>query len=137
MVDIVKSSPECAKLFLEEIINEGSGLDEDILSVLFESPDSNTQTHLGRVIKFMLCSLKETEKELILSEEIETVKTTNNEGVSSENIRYKSVALRFFTAMIALLPSSARHWRRFDAFLDLFYGFAIHSADEIAIEIET
>ena len=137
MVDIVKSAPECAKLFLEEIINEGTGIDEDILAVLFESPDSNTQTHLGRVLKFMLCSLKETEKELILSEEIETVTSTNGEGAKTENIRYKSVALRFLTAMIALLPSSARHWRRFDAFLDLFYGFAIHSADEIANEIET
>ena len=109
---------------------------EVLWEVLFECGDKATQKDLARIIKFALCQLKEVEKDIALAGAVETISTevTDDDGVTQtrQEQRSKAVCVRFVTHMIEQLADRApRHWRKFDAFLDIFYSFMVHSADDV------
>lgn len=137
MIDIMKSRPEITKGFIEKMSDLPNS--EVLWEVLLECGDKHAQTHLARVVSFALCHLKLQEKDAALSQEMETVQKrfTDSDGVehSVDEEHSKSACIRFLIMMTSLLSERApKNWRKFDAFLEIFYNFMVFSAEDIACE---
>ena len=140
MLKIAKSKPEISAAFLRGLLDDNNG--EVLMEILFECTDKNTQTTFGNVIKYMLCQVKEAEKDLIESQEKESVereeKDTDGKTVTKTEERHKSIALRLLTTLLGHMDLRApRAWNRFGAYLELIAGFITLSADDVEKEIET
>ena len=94
---------------------------------------------LSRVLKYALCQLKIEEKELALSKETETVERvfTDTDGVEHKQMveQSKAVCVRFIEQMVGLLPErAAKNWRKFDAFLEIFFAMMVYSPLDIELD---
>lgn len=123
MIDILKSQPQITKPFIEKMCSFAES--EVLWEVLLECNDKNAQKHLSRVVKYALCQLKMDEKELALSQAMDTYteKVTQDDGTEVEEERQvpKAVCVRFMFNMVKLLEERApKNWRKFDAFIDIF-----------------
>lgn len=138
MLQICKSDPKITAGFLAGLMDEDGA--EVFFEILFDCTDKNTQNTFGRVIKYMLCQLKMHEKDLVASEEKETIEReeVDDKGTSviKTEERPKSIALRFFNILIGHLDLRApRAWNRFEAYLDIIAGFATQGPEEVLNEI--
>jgi len=95
MIDILKTSDELCATFMRVILDDYDA--HDIWEILIDGKSEHAQKHVARVIKFLLCKLKMTEKDLIEAETMETVniKYTDEDDVEQEEekTRPKSLAL--------------------------------------------
>lgn len=135
MIEILGSRPDLSQGFLSRLCEFPAS--EVLWEILFECGDKATQGDLAKVIKFALCQLKVVERDLALSGETESVTSTfvDDDGVEQQasEERPKAVCLRFMTHMVEQLAERApKHWRKFDAFLDIFYSFMAHSAEDVS-----
>jgi len=69
MIKIAKGNPEISATFLKALMDDNDA--ELVMEVLFDCSDKPTQRHLSRVIRYMVCQLKEHEMALIESGEKE------------------------------------------------------------------
>lgn len=70
-----------------------------------------------------------------MEQETVTNSFTDSEGNarSSQESRPKAICIRFITMMTELLAERApNNWRKFEAFLEIFYSFMVYSAEEVA-----
>ena len=65
MISIFVKDTELARGFLLGLIEEDNG--DLLLECMLTSSDKDTRTHIGRLMKFLLCHLKMEEKDLILN----------------------------------------------------------------------
>ena len=106
------------------------------MEILFDCNDRTTQRSISRVVRYMLCQLKEVEREMIENEEMETIEyEEENEKGEMEKVtdqRPKAVSLQFLKLLLNNLHKrAARAWRKFECYLEIFFSFAVHSADDI------
>lgn len=137
MIDILNSRPDVVKAFIGKMAEFPDS--QTLWEVLFDCNDKNAQKCLSRVIKFALCKLKEIEKDVALSGATErvTIKFFDSDGnlVSQEIEQPKATCIRFVTLMTEQLTERApKAWRKFDSFLEIFFSFMVHSADDIVKE---
>jgi len=71
MISIFVKDVELAKGFLLGLIEEDNG--ELLLECMLTSSDKDTRSHIGRLMKFLLCHLKVVEKDLILNNTMESI----------------------------------------------------------------
>ena len=140
MIDILKSRPEITKPFITSMCDMSNS--EVLWEVLLECSDKNAQKQLSRVIKYALCQLKMEERESALASELETITRTftDSDGVSQESSEQvpKAICIRFVTLMTELLTERApKNWRKFEAFLEIFYAFMVFSTEDIDAGKET
>ena len=74
MIDILKSSGEACRDFMEALLDDDDA--EAVMEILFDCPDKPARRHLTRVIRYLVCRLKEVEKELILANECDITTET-------------------------------------------------------------
>ena len=74
MIDILKSSGEACRDFMEALLDDDDA--EAVMEILFDCPDKPARRHLTRVIRYLVCRLKEVEKELILANECDVTTET-------------------------------------------------------------
>jgi len=137
MMDILASNPNLSKGFLARMCEFPES--EVLWEVLFDCNDKSTQKDLARIVKFALTQLKEIEKDLALAGETDSVITTFTDADGVEQTateeRPKAVCLRFMAHMVEQLSDRApKNWRKFDAFLEIFFSFMVHSTDDIRME---
>ena len=134
MVDTLKSQPEMSKIFLGRMCEFPAS--EVLWEIMFECQDKHTQQQLAKIIKYALCQLKEIEKEDAIAQTQVTVTRTfkDDQGVEQtvQEQKPKAICVRFLMHMVEQLAERApKNWRKFDAFMDIFFGFMVNSANEV------
>lgn len=81
MVDILKSSDEACLEFMQTLLDDDDA--EPVMEILFDCPDKIARKNLIRIIRYLVCRLKEIEKDKIIANEFdittETYTTYNGE----------------------------------------------------------
>ena len=136
MIDIFKKDDRLCKNFFDSLLNENNA--ECIFEILFDCTDKVAQVNVARLLKYLLCRLKELEKDEILSGATETVVEKSiefGEEVVREHQIPKSVAAKFMNVhLFHLQGRAAKSWARFDYYLDIIKAFGLNSAEELEKE---
>jgi len=125
MISIFKQDKKLIVSFCTAIIENNNG--EAMLEILLDCTDQLARTTIAFLFKFLLCSLKEIEKEELLSLEEETL--TQNDQVITQP---KAICARYMNLFSGLLNTRvAKAWPRFENFLDMVCSFVLYSSNEI------
>ena len=65
MIEILQSSDLICKQWMEELLEEDDA--EPVQEILFDCDDNSARRNLIKVIRFLVCRLKEIEKDMVLS----------------------------------------------------------------------
>ncbi len=122
MIQIFKQDPSLIKAFCASIIDHNHG--EALLEILLDCTDQLARSTIAYLFKFLLCSLKEIEKEYLLSGAEETI--THDGAIVTQP---KAICARYMNLFTSLLYTRvAKAWPRFENFLDLLCSFALYSS---------
>ena len=125
MISIFKQDKKLVAQFCTSIIDHNNG--EALLEILLDCTDQLARSQIAYLFKFLLCSLKEIEREELLSLQEETI--THNDQTFTQP---KSVCARYMNLFSGLLNTRvAKAWNRFENFLDVISSFALFSSEEI------
>lgn len=102
-------------------------LDQDdgnyLLELLLECPDVVSRSNIANLLKYVVNTLKVSEKDYLY--EIEKIETTGENGEKTFIQRPKALSARFIHKCFSVLNTQvAKNWSRFDNFLELLYSFA-------------
>jgi len=128
MVSILKSSDKACLDFMKSLLDDDDA--EVVMEILFECPDLHARRNLIRIIRYLVCRLKEIEKDAILANEFDELEETyvNIYGEQGSRTRYepKALVLRFLALLKAFMPTrAARGWKFIDTYMDLLYSFGV------------
>jgi len=111
------------------------------MEILFECSDKVAQANVARLIKYLLCRLKITEKEHLLTGATEIFKEKrmdDGKEVVIEHSLPKAVCARWINVLLYHLKDrAAKSWSRFEFYLDIIKAFGISSAEDVEKELET
>ena len=74
MIEILKSSDKVCIDFMRELLDDDDA--EPVLEILFDCSDTTAGRSLIKVIRYLVCRLKEIEKDLVLSGVTDTITVT-------------------------------------------------------------
>mmetsp|Transcript_7040 Transcript_7040/g.9807 ORF Transcript_7040/g.9807 Transcript_7040/m.9807 type:complete len:81 (+) Transcript_7040:1996-2238(+) len=74
MIEILKSSDKVCIDFMRELLDDDDA--EPVLEILFDCSDTTARRSLIKVIRYLVCRLKEIEKDLVLSGVTDTITVT-------------------------------------------------------------
>lgn len=74
MNDILKSSDSACLDFMRTLLDDDDG--EPAMEILFDCSDKLARRYLGRILRYLICRLKDIEKDAILANEFDTVEET-------------------------------------------------------------
>ena len=98
-----------------------------LLELLIDCPDTIARGNAAHTLKVVLCKLKVLEKDLLISNEQETVTVDG-----AEVTRPKALSARFMELLTSMLNTRvAKQFTRFENCLDLISAFALYSAEEV------
>jgi hypothetical protein len=128
MISILKSSDKACLDFMSSLLDDDDA--EVVMEILFECPDMHARRNLIRIIRYLVCRLKEIEKDVIIANETDEIEETyvNIYGEQGTRIRYepKSLVLMFMALLKAYMPTrAARGWKFIDTYMDLLYAFGV------------
>ncbi len=137
MIDIFKKDDALCRNFVSSLLNENNA--ECIMEILFECTDKVSQANVARLVKYLLCRLKELEKDDLISGATEvfteTRKGDGEEAIEHKHILPKAICAKFMNVLLYHLKErAARSWARFDNYLEIIKAFGINSAEDIENE---
>lgn len=88
LIDILKSSDQACLEFMQTLLDEDDA--EPVMEILFDCPDKISRKYLIRIIRYLVCRLKEIEKESILANLVDTVTETCNDIYGEQVTRQRS-----------------------------------------------
>ena len=95
MIKILKSSDQVCKDFMQELLDDDDA--EAVLEILFDCSDSMARRNLIKVIRYLICRLKEIEKDEVLSGATDSITQTfmtiHGEQGSREMLQPRSLCL--------------------------------------------
>lgn len=74
MIDILKGSDSACLDFMSTLLNDDDG--EPVMEILFDCIDKMARKYLMRIIRYLICRLKDIEKDAILANEFDTIDET-------------------------------------------------------------
>lgn len=74
MIDILKGSDSACLAFMSTLLNDDDG--EPVMEILFDCIDKMARKYLMRIIRYLICRLKDIEKDAILANEFDTIDET-------------------------------------------------------------
>ena len=90
---------------------------------MLECPDPVSRTNVADLLKYVVNTLKMTERDTLY--DTEKVEVENDKGEKSTIERPKALSARFILRCFSVLNTmAAKNWSRFDNFLELLYSFA-------------
>lgn len=128
MMDILKSSDEACLEFMQAMLDDDDA--EPIMEILFDCPDKIARRNLIRIVRYLLCRLKEIEKEKILANEFDVLTETftnyMGETVTRQVREPRSLALKFIYLLKSLMSTrAARSWKIIDTYMEIFFSFGV------------
>lgn len=135
MIDIFAKDDKLVRDFVKSLLDANNA--KVVMECLLDCDDACTRINVGHLIKYLLCRLKEIERDQLLSGEKETIKETVFDKVADKEValeleRPVSVAARFINHMVSLFNNwVAKQWKRFDCYNDILLSFGIHSSEEV------
>ena len=128
MIDILKSSDKTCTDFMKSLLEDDDA--EVVMEILFDCPDMHARRNLIRIIRYLICRLKEIEKDTIIANEFDEIEETYVNIYESQCTRIrevpKSLVLRFMELLKALMPTrAARSWKVIDTYMELFHSFGV------------
>ena len=137
MIKILKSSDQVCLDFMQELLDDDDA--EPVFEILFDCSDSMARRNLIKVIRYLVCRLKEIEKDEVLSGATdsitETFMTIHGEQGSREVLEPRSKCLKFMSIVMALMTTrAARNWKQIDTYMEVLLAFGAQSAEDIERE---
>ena len=138
LIEILKSSDEACCTWMQELLDEDDA--EPVLEILFDCEDTSARRNLIKVIRFLVCRLKEIEKDLVLSGAHDTITESYinfyGEQAVREKLEPRALVLKFMSHVMALMTTrAARNWKQIDSYMDLIFSFAVQEPSDIDKEI--
>lgn len=138
MIEILKSSDEVCKDFMRTLLDEDDA--EPIMEILFECTKSNARGSLIKIIRFLVCRLKEIEKDEILAALTDTTTETFIDIYGEQGTRQKSepraLCLKFMANVKAYMSTrAARAWKIIDTYMDLLFSFGVQGSNDVEKEM--
>lgn len=128
MIEILKSSDQACLDFMETMLDDDDA--EPIMEILFDCPDKIARKNLIRIIRYLLCRLKDIEKDKIMANEFdvltETFTTYSGETATRQILEPRSFALKFIKLLKSIMSTrAARSWKLIDTYMDIFFSFGV------------
>lgn len=126
MIKILKSSDEVCSFWMEELIDEDDA--EPVLEILFDCEDTAARRNLIKVIRYLVCRLKEIEKDLVLSQAHNTITENYIDEYGAYKVRTllepRALVLKFMSIIMGNMSiRAARNWKQIDTYLELLLSF--------------
>lgn len=116
LIEIMKQDESLCGAFLHQLWEEDRW--SYIMEILLECTDVQARTQIGNLMKFIINTLKKTERAKLF--EIETVTCTDVKGETYTVQQASSICARFILKCLSLLNTQvAKNWARFDSFLEI------------------
>ena len=136
-MNILKSSDQACLDFMQEIVDNDEG--ETVMEILFECPDKLARNHLIRIIRYLVCRLKEIEKDKIMANEFDTITETYVNIYGETGTRQikepRSLSLKFLGLLKGEMHSrAAKSWKQIETYMDLLFSFGVQSAQDVEDE---
>ena len=112
---------------------------EAVMEILFDCPDRIARKNLIRIIRYLVCRLKEIEKDKIIANEFdvttETYTTYTGETATRQQQEPRSLVLKFMQLLRSLMSTrAARSWKIIDTYMEIFFSFGLQSAQDVESE---
>lgn len=138
MIEILKSSDEVCKDFMQTLLDEDDA--EPVMEILFECVKSNARQSLIKIIRFLVCRLKEIEKDEILAALTDTTTETFIDVYGEHGTRQKSepraLCLKFMANVKAYMSTrAARSWKIIDTYMELLFSFGVQGSSDVEKEM--
>lgn len=140
MIDILKSSDAACIEFMQTLLDDDDA--ESVMEILFDCPDKIARKNLVRIIRYLICRLKEIEKDKILANEFDVITesyTTYTGETSQRQLREpRALVLKFMAMLQSLMPTrAARSWKIIETFMEVLFSFGVQSAADVENEYGT
>ena len=138
LINILKSSDKACIDFMKQLLDDDDA--EVVMEILFDCPDMHARRNLIRIIRYLVCRLKEIEKDAILGNEFDEIEETYVDIYKRQCTRSrkvpKALVLRFLDLLKAFMPTrAARSWKLIDTYMELLHSFGVQSASDVENEI--
>ena len=138
MIGILKSSDEACLEFMQAMLDDDDA--ETVMEILFECADKLARKNLIRIIRYLICRLKDIEKDKIIANEFdiitETFTTYNGETGTKQIKEPRSLVLKFMLLLKCQMKTrAARSWKIIDTYMEIFFSFGLQSAQDVDLEI--
>ena len=137
MIKILKSSDNACKFFMQELLEDDDA--EPVMEILFDCNDSLARRNLIKVIRYLICRLKEIEKDEVLSgvtdTQTQTVVNMHGEQVYREILTPRALCLKFMAEIfVNMRTRAARNWKIIDTYMDVLLSFGVQSPEDVEKE---
>ena len=85
MIEILKSSDAACLEFMQTMLDDDDA--EPVMEILFDCPDKIARKNLIRIIRYLVCRLKEIEKDKIFANEFDIITETYTTYTGETNTR--------------------------------------------------
>ena len=128
MIGILKSSDEACLEFMQALLDDDDA--ETVMEILFECADRLARKNLIRIIRYLICRLKDIEKDKIIANEFdivtETFTTYNGETGTKQHKEPRSLVLKFMLLLRCVMKTrAARSWKIIDTYMEIFFSFGL------------
>lgn len=128
MIAILKSSDQVCLDFMTSLLDEDDA--EPIMEILFECTKYNARKSLIKIIRFLVCRLKEIEKDLVLAGLTDTITETFTDIYGEQGTKQKheprALCLKFMANVKAYMTTrAARAWKIIDTYMELIFSFGV------------
>lgn len=137
MIEIMKSSDEACRDFMEALIDEDEAI--AVQEILFECTDKTARRNLMRIIRYLVCRLKEIEKNEIINDltdkTTETCVNCYGEQVTREVYEPRALVAKFMKLFQGMMFNRAtKSWKQIDSYMELLLSYGVQSAEDVENE---
>ena len=114
LLEILKGSDQACLDFMESLMDEDEA--EPIMEIMFDCTNSHARSSIIRLVRYLVCRLKEIEKDGIFANEFNVTSETVIDSLGQRSTRQvrepQTLSLRFFTLLKCYMPTrAARNWK--------------------------